>query len=475
MKVLLVSPHVPLDVVYGKGTRDTGAVMPPLGIFYLASYLQTRGRHEIELLDANALQLDTPALLRHLAGKQFDCVGFTATTLGYPYAVDGARAIRAAQPNLRLLIGGAHAQGDPEGILADNPGLFDFVCYGEGELAFELLLDHLEGRIREAALQGWMYRKDGAVVVTPPAPVPDNLDMFGHPSRLLPRPWVSLYHEKVLSYKRLPLFAIMASRGCPFSCTFCSTPRKFKSLYQGRMRYHSIDWIVEEMKYLEEELQINEILFCDDTFNLSRDRVLAFCRAKTERGVRMAWSCNFEANIADRKMLEIMRDAGCWSIMVGGESGCDRVLQFIRKGVTTDQLRLVGTWANEVGLVSRVSFILGLPTDTRETIEETLAFIRRCDFHFPYFQLYVPLPGTEMYDHLAEHGRMLVTDPRERSASRVNYLPHGLTPDDLRTAYRRAFRRSYLRWRMIRNHLQFIRTAGDVARYWRGFKALLSL
>jgi len=321
-------------------------------------------------------------------------------------------------------------------------------------------------------LRGWKYLDNGTVVTTPPAHIPDDLDMFGHPADVLHPEWVPLYHEKILAYKRLPMFSIMSSRGCPFQCTFCTTPRKFKQMYQQRVRFHSIPWIIEELRLLAERFNIREINFWDDTFNVKRERVLEFCRAKIDSKLDVIWSCNFEANIADIDMMKAMKNADCWSIMVGGESGSDRVLSYIKKGVTVKQLRQVGKWANEVGLVSRVSFIIGLPTDTKETIQETIDFVKDQDFHFPYFQLYVPLPGTEMYEDLPRHGTFVKKDASVISASQVNYLPHGLSETFLLEAYRRAFREAYLRWKMIKNHIQFIRSLSDLRRYWQGLRSL---
>lgn len=473
MKALLIIPYVPIEVVYGDLNREIGSVMPTMGIFYLASYLKQINKHEVEILDANALGMGHEAVLEYIATKKPACVGFTATTLAYQYVVEISKSVRKMFPHIKLIIGGAHAQGNPDGILSDNPGLFDFVCYGEGEFAFELLLDYFDNKTGKEELKGWKYLENGEVVSTPLAPVPDDLDIFGHPAELLPEAWVPLYHEKILAYKKLPMFSIMSSRGCPFQCTFCSTPGKFVRLYQRRVRFHSIEWIIRELKYLEEKFGIREVNFWDDTFNVKRERVMEFCKAKMENNINVTWSCNFEANIADIEMMRKMKEAGCWSIMVGGESGSDEMLIFIKKGVTSQQLQLVGKWANEVGIVSRVSFILGLPSDTEETINETIEFIKRSDFHFPYFQLYVPLPGTEMFNQLKDYGEILNKDVKQRSACKVNYVPSGLTEEFLLKAYSRAYRSAYLRLKMIKNHLQFIRSIEDVKRYWTGCKALM--
>jgi radical SAM superfamily enzyme YgiQ (UPF0313 family) len=473
MRVLLVNPHVPLEIVYGKGGAKVGAVLPPLGILYMASYLRVNGRHAAEVLDANVLRMGAGAVAGHCADTRPGCIGFSATTLAYPYAVDAARLVREKCPSVKILIGGAHAQSDPEGILAENPGLFDFVCHGEGELALEMLLDHLESGRPPERLAGWAFADGGRVVSAPPAPIPEDLDMFGHPAEIVPPEWVPHYHEKVLACRKRPMFTMMSSRGCPYRCAFCSTPAKFRTMYQGRMRFHSIDWVIRELEILEKRLGVREVNFVDDTFNVDRRRVMAFADRMRESGIAIEWACNFEAHVADRELMAAIRKAGCWSIMIGGESGSDAMLKSIRKGVTTDQLLKVARWAHEEHVVSRFSFIIGLPGETAGTIAETVDLVRKSDIHFPYFQLYVPLPGSALYDQLEAKGTIIVKNPRERSASRVNYLPAGLSERQLADAYHGAFRATYFRWRMIRNHLRFLRSPADILRYWRGFRALL--
>lgn len=472
MKSLLINPHVPLEVVYGKSVDDLGAVLPPLGILYLTAHTRSLGLHEVEPLDANALTMSAQEIVAHMRGKGFDIVGLSSTTLAYPYAIDVARAVKAAYPEVKVILGGAHAQAASEGILKDSPGVFDYVCYGEGELAFESLLAHLCGAKPKDALIGWRYMDGAEIVTAPPAISPDIIDAYGHPASVVPKEWVPLYHEKILAYKTLPMFSIMTSRGCPFQCSFCSTPRKFIEVYQRRVRYHTPQWVDEELSILKTRFGINEVIFVDDTFNLKKNRVMELCDIIIKHHKGLVWSCNFEANIADEEMMRRMRQAGCWSIMVGGESGSDRMLLFITKGVTRAQLELVARLANEIGIVSRISFILGMPSDTVATVEETIDFIAHSDIHFPYFQLYVPLPGTRMHGQLKEYGQVVVKDDRLRSASSVNYLPHGLSEQYLTGAYSRAYKSAYLRLRMIKNHLQFIRSWADVRRYWRGLRLL---
>ena len=475
MKTLLINPYVPQEVIYGKSAKGLGAVLPPLGIFYIASYMKEVGKGEITLLDACALKKSPEDILEVISANAFDCVGLSSTTLAYPYAVEIAALIKERFPKMTLLLGGPHAQGASDTILKENGNIFDYVCYGDGEFAFESLYEHFNGTKDKADLKGWKYLENNQIITASPTAVPENLDVFGHPINVVPPELVPLYHEKAIAYKQLPMFSLMASRGCPFQCTFCSTPEKFKNLYQKKVRFHSIDWICEELKILSEKYGVKEVIFVDDTFNLDKKRVIEFCERKIRDGNEIVWSCNFEANIVDYEIMVKMKESGCWAIMVGGESGSDRVLKFIKKGVTAAQLTEVGELANKLGICSRVSFILGLPSDTEESIRETLEFVRKSDFHFPYFQLYVPLPGTIMYEQLNDYGKVINLDAKNISACQVNYLPHGVSHELLFNLYKNAHKKTYLRWKFVLNHLQFIRSFSDLKRYFSGLLSLLNL
>lgn len=471
MKAILINPYIPLDLIYGAGNSAAGSVMPPLGIFYIASYLAGNPRHSIEVLDANLLQLHPDHVRQHVVSSNPKCVGFTSTSATFSHTVECAELLRSALPDLTIVLGGAHAQAVPEDIIEGYGEIFDYVCHGEGEYAFELLLDVLDGFSDKSGLKGFTALHDGAPCSYPSITPPDNLDVFGHPVKVVPDAWLPLYREKVMAFSQLPLFAIMGSRGCPFQCTFCSTPRKFSAIYGKRVRYHSIDWIIEEMRLLEAR-GVREVIFVDDTFNLDRQRVNLFCDYKIASNIRMTWSCNFEANILDFEMMKRMKSAGCWSIMIGGESGSDRMLSFIQKGVTANQLLTAGNYAYRAGLISRVSFIIGLPTETTDSIRETLDLVKKSDFHFPYFQLYVPLPGTDMYDNLSAYGQVVNSEINQHTASRVNFIPHGMTEDMLYKAYRKAYRVAYLRWGMVMRHLRQLSTLSALVRYMRGVRAL---
>jgi len=473
MRILLINPYVPLEILYGKAFSSQGAVLPPLGLLYLASYLKTKGVYTVEILDANALKNGPGEIEKYIAKNKFDCIGLSATSLAYPYAVEIAKLIRKISPQTTIALGGPHAQGNYKGIMEGHPELFDFACYGEGEYAFESLLEYKNGKVPKDRLLGLAYIEEGKIVLSQPAPIPALLDVFGHPAEAIPSEYVKLYHEKILAYKELPMFSVISNRGCPFQCTFCSTAFKFNSLYKKEIKYHSVEWVIRELSILKKRFKIREVIFVDDTFNISKDRVLKLCEAMIKENTGIKWTCNIKAHIADAEMMRKMKEAGCWSIMMGIESGSNEVLKFIKKGVTAEQMLRVGEMADSAGIASRVSFMLGMPTDTKETIEQTINFAKKSCFHFPYFQLYIPLPGTEMFGQLKDYGDVINSDSKERSASRVNYLPRGLTQEYLLQAFKRSHKEAYLSRGKIFSHLKFIRSLDDVKRYSKGLNLLL--
>lgn len=464
-KTLLITPYVPMEVIYGSAARGVGAVLPPLGILYLKSTLHRSGRSGIEVLDANVLEWGPDKVMAHVRSVRPRIVGLTSTTLGFPYAVDVAKAVRAWDPTVVLVFGGAHAIAAKDDVFRSDPGAFDYVCYGEGEVAFESFMSHMAGEIPESQVKGMMWMRDGALVTAPEAVTPMDLDGFGHPAEHVEAAWVPRYHEKVMAYKFRPMFALYASRGCPFKCTFCSSPALFDELYGKRVRQHSVPWILDEVRILQRRFGVREAIFVDDTFNLKRSRVLEFCASLARERIDLSWTCNFEAHIADRALLRTMKDGGCWGIMIGAESGDPQVLKDLKKGIEVEDLSNLAAWCEEVGIASRPSFILGTPTDTPESIRRTIEFAVNGRFHFPYFQLYVPLPGTEMFEMMSRHGEVLVKDRKQMAAAQVNYVPKGLDPEFLARAFREAHLRSYLNAAMWRRHLRMIRTPRDAARY----------
>lgn len=461
MKALLVNPFVPLKHFYGRYARF-GAVLPPYGLACIASYLRRHGKL-VDVLDANRLALPVATVVERVQRAEAGIVGLYATTVGYGFACELARAIQRARPDVKLILGGPHAIGERGNVLATNPD-FDFCCGGEGESLMLRLLDCLEtGKADLGGISGLCWRRGDQVVVNPVTDVVE-LDEIPSPSREIDD--FTGYHQKIFAYRRTPFTNIQMTRGCPFKCVFCSSPIYLKTVQTGRLRFHSIDWLDQELDYLVNHRGIREIYFVDDTFNVKRDRVHAICDLIIRKYPTLIWSCNFEVKIASREMLEHMKRAGCWSVMIGVESGSQEILDRIKKGITIEEVLRVSDWCHELGLMGRASFIIGHPGETRETVNQTLDLARRVRLPFVTFSLMTPFPGSEFFGYADKYGEWTY-QPEQTTLSKVNYVPFGLDAEFLANAQSNAYWKVYGDMRRNLSLLRYLREAANLEFFFR--------
>ena len=437
MKTLLINPYIPMSQVYGK-YKKLGAVLPPLGLAYIAAYLKKYGFHA-EMMDANHRKMATSEVLPHVSRTEFDLVGIYATTLGYNCAVELGEAIKKENPNVKLILGGPHAIGEKGKILEQSP-IFDFVCWGEGELLMVELVKKLKNGDEEYSDIGALAWRNGDNIVV--NPVKDVVPLDDLPSPFREFSDFSGYRQKVFSSHRSEFFNFQTTRGCPFQCIFCSSPRHLQEIQGKKLRYHSIDWIERELDFLVYEKGIREIYFVDDTFNIKKSRVKEICELIKRKYPQLIWSCNIEVAITSKEHLTLMQDAGCWSIMIGAESGSQPILDLIKKGITVEQMKNVSDWCYEIGLMGRASFILGHPGETKETLNETIELAKSLMLPFISFVYMTPTPGTEMADIATKYGDW-DNDTKNSSYVSACYVPFGLTREYLEEQHKAAFRKVY--------------------------------
>jgi anaerobic magnesium-protoporphyrin IX monomethyl ester cyclase len=468
-KILLVHPYVPMSLQYGTRYHWAGAVLPPLGILYVAGVLEQEG-YEVHILDANAQAMETAAVLEHVKQLKPDVMGMTGTSLSYTENLRIAEGIKAWMPDLPIVLGGVHAQGLPEACAAT--GLFDYVIPGEGELTFLKLVKALENGNSVEPVGGIYFMKDGEVINTGAGELVENLDDLPFPARHLLHDMNS-YHQKAFAYRKMPNTSIFTQRGCPFGCIFCSSSQQFRTLFDKKVRAHSVDYVRREIEELVNRWGVREVYFADDTFNLLEDRVFEICDMFQTHFPNLTWSCNFEANIASKKMMKALKDAGCWLIQIGVETGNEEVMKTIKKGIKLEQVSRVCEMAAKEGLAIKTSFILGNPSETRETVEETIQFAESLPAHYITFSLMAPLPGSPFWDTAGDYGEFDKTAFDKFSMVGSNFIPNGLTSEFLQQKQKEAHKRVFLRPKMIKRHLPFIKSPRDLFRYTLGFASML--
>jgi hopanoid biosynthesis associated radical SAM protein HpnJ len=347
--------------------------------------------------------------------KAHELIVIHTSTPSFKSDVKTAGMIRALNPNAKIGFIGAKVAVEPQESLEVCPAL-DFVCRNE----YEFTIQELANGADWSSIKGLSYRgPDGRIVHNPEREILTDMDRLPSVLPLYKQLQVENYFGGYLLH---PYMSWYTGRGCKSRCTFCLWPQ---TIGGHKYRYRSIEKVVEEVKYVQKEFpQIREIFFDDDTLTDNHDRVEELARALGPLGI--TWSCNAKANVP-RKTLEVMRANGLRLLLVGYESGNQKILHNIKKGLLVEVAKRFSRDCHELGILVHGTFILGLPGETRETIQETLAFAKEVNPRTLQVSLAAPYPGTFLYKQAKENGWFasdidLLTDDGTQIAP-LNY-PH---------------------------------------------------
>ena len=443
MKVMLVFPPLSAQERYGKHTTNLGS-LPPLGLCYMAAVLEKAG-HTVKITDCPVNGFTLEDVKKDIAEFSQDWVGLSAITSLVARASELCAMIRKDFPNIKILVGGSHATVMPEETLALSGA--DIVISGECE---DVLVDIIEHPER--------FPK-----IVRCAPVRD-LDSLPFPARHLLD--MSKYTSLPNNYKRSPnVFQVFATRGCPYVCTFCASAN-------GKFRQRSVKNVISEINLLIANYGIKEIVFWDDIFTLNKQWVHDFCDTLIKEQIDIAWSCETRLDLIDEPLVKKMKQAGCWNMFFGIESGNQELLDNIRKKTTLELIRKGVRLVKGAGIEVRGSFMFGLPGETLEMAHKTIDFAIELDPDYAQFSLTTPFPGTELSKTYEQFG-VLNKDFKQYNVWMPVFLPSGYsTIEELQNVHRLAFRRFYLRPRYIIKKIMKIRNFGDLRRNIAGFKFL---
>ena len=460
MNVILINP----PILTAEREGGIGPVIanlffnsPPLGIAYIAAVLEHRG-YGVSIVDAPVEQLSFEQTLQRIEDFQADVVGITATTNFFHSAKELGRQVKDKWPDMPVVLGGPHVSSNPEHAMAED--CFDVGVVHEGEETLPELLEAIGDPESWDKIPGLVYRVDGAVHLTAARPPIDDLDSVPFPARHMLKN--HLYVPQPNDEHGLPKFAMITARGCPYQCIFCD-----KSAMGKRYRAMSPERVVDEVEMLIRDYGAKDIAFVDSTFTVLPERVERICDLIQQRGLKFTWTCTARANAVTRPMLQRMKDAGCWRIRLGVESGNDEVLKFIKKGVTADEVRNAARWAAEVGMQPKGFFMVGHLVDTRETIEETIRFACSLPLKDVTVQINTPMLGTAQHAIYQDYGRLASEKLEDMSYWQPSFIPNGMTERELLHLHRKFYRSFYLRPATVWRHVKCIRSFRDVYRYMK--------
>jgi anaerobic magnesium-protoporphyrin IX monomethyl ester cyclase len=362
--------------------------LPPLGILYLASVLESRGV-PVHVVDMQTERNPKERIRTLLESCEF--VGITGTTPAYKKGAELAGFVKSVNSDIPVVMGGPHVTFTPEETLRE--GNVDIVVRREGEVTILDLYDyfaHQKGTLNQ--IKGISFLADGNCVSTPDRPFIEDLDALPFPARHLVNISAYIYSGNIIT-----------GRGCPYKCQFCACG----PLSGYRYRTRTVDNVIAEIQQLYETMGISTLFFSDDTFTANRDRLLSLCRRLSNLEVPPRWICTTRVNTIDVEMLKEMKKAGCFKIQYGVESGSDRVLKNIQKQITVKMVEKIVKRTLEEGISVVCSFVIGHPDDDVESIQETFKFAEAlsqlgdCRYEMG---VATPFPGTALYEQTEELG-----------------------------------------------------------------------
>jgi hopanoid biosynthesis associated radical SAM protein HpnJ len=325
--------------------------------------------------------------------KDYDLAVLHTSTPSFASDVKMIEALKAANPKLKAGLVGAKVAVDPNGSMAGSP-LIDFVARNEFDFTIKEVAD---GRDL-SKIDGLTYRNaEGVVVHNPERAILENMDSLPFVSPVYHRDLV--IEDYFIGYLKHPYLSIYTGRGCKSRCTFCLWPQ---TVGGHRYRTRSVGHVIDEIRWAKQTMpQIREFFFDDDTFTDDLPRAEAIARELGKLGI--TWSCNAKANVP-RETLKVMRDNGLRLLLVGYESGNQQILFNIKKGMRIEVAKQFTKDCHELGIQIHGTFILGLPGETKETIQETIRFATEINPHTIQVSLAAPYPGTFLYNQAVENG-----------------------------------------------------------------------
>lgn len=370
----------------------------PLGIAYLTAFLQKKINCTIEVVDPTFERFPLKFVEQHFSQNSYDIVGISTSTPQIEEVFEVAKIAKKYNPQTTVVLGGPHPTVLPDHTLSCDS--VDIACIGEGEETFfELVRDISDLK----NIRGIAYRSGGEVVRNVgrdpisnlddlPMPVYDVFDMKKYLSAFSQIDVVSPYYRGV---------NIMASRGCPFQCSYCQPT--LRKIFGNKMRVHSPAYVIEMLKGLKDRYAIDSFFFADDTLNINKKWVADLCQGLNKDNMNLIWGCNVRADLVDYEMLNQMKNAGLRKVNIGIEAGSQRILDEIyQKKITLEQVTSSVEILNSLKLKIHGYFMLGAPSETVDEIKSTIALARKIDIDDAMFSITTPLPKTYLYDRSKE-------------------------------------------------------------------------
>ena len=469
MKCALIIPAwVPQELFPRQTAGSQINYWQPLGTLYIAAVLRKAG-HEVRFF--NGAFLTQKEILRRVGEFDPRFAGIYATTFGWNKAVQTAEAVKRLNPEIFTCAGGPYPIAMQEQCLHECAH-FDAVGTGEGELTVPEMIGRLEAGQGLDGVLGVAFRRGAEIVKNPPRPLIEDLDSLPFPAREL-LGQADRYLPPPGTYRRKPVTVLLTARGCDRKCLFCfQIDRRRRAGVRG-VRFRSIENVLAEIEHCI-ALGYREIKFLDDTLAADYDRALRLAREIKARGLDFSWFASACVNQVDEPLLRAFKEAGCWAILFGGESGAQKNLNALRKGSTLDHTRAAVRAAQAVGLRVSMPFMFGIPGETYEDGLKTIEFALELNPDLANFHAVTAFPGTDLYENHAKYGT-ISRDLRDYTYQGAAFVPYTMTRDEIHALRQLALRRFYSRPVFLLRQLSRLRNVNDLRAALAGVRSLFWL
>lgn len=448
--ILLVSPPV----------YETRQLTPDIGLGFIASALR-ENLYRVDFIDVKRDGVTLMELAERVRQGNYFMVGVKVFSSFVREANEVMAVVKKVLPDVKIVIGGPHpsyAQGE---ALLSCPQA-DVAVIGEGDGAIVELAHCFEKGKSISDVEAICYR-DGDSVRVNPKKTFINVEELPLPAWDLMDPRLYGKFESLWFFcKGKNIAPVSAGRGCPFRCSFCSD----FILSGKKVRYRKIESVIEEIERLHTIYGVDEIHLTDSIFTMSKSYVYKFCESLIKKNLRIRWATPYGTRLdtLDAPMLRVMEQSGCYGTSVGIESGSRRMLEFMKKGISLEKIR------EKINLIKKTTnflvqgfFILGYPTETRETMQETIDFACGLPLDMAMFSPFRATPGTEIAQYLKENEPEFTPDWGSQTVEKVAYHPRGISADELTQWNKKAYRAFYLRPSVMWKFLKMTRNKKQAA------------
>ncbi len=434
-KILLVNPSM-MELYKNAKVKAAVPVYPPLNLLTVAGSLINDG-HEVRVLDLDIYPQDEAfsEFSKTLLEFRPDVLGLTFVSAMYEQCLKIVDISKEALPSVIVAAGGAHASSDAKSTLENTK--IDVAVMGEGDFT---LSEYLGGK-PASEIKGFAYKENGVVRINEKRPFLINLDELPYPAWDLVD--ITKYRIPYTTCRANPVAPIETSRGCAWGCTYCT-----KSVFGRNFRFKSPERVVDEIKKLVKR-GFREFHLFDDMFTTRKDRAKEICRLMIRDNVKIYWNCfnGIRADMVDEELISLMKQAGCYRVSFGVESGDDEILKSIEKEQTVEIVRNAFRVCRKVGMETVGFFMLGLPEEKEEHLQKTIDLAKELNPDFAKFGIFIPLPSTPLYNELKEKGLITLGSWSDLGIHKgmENWKHPYLSQATIKKYYGRAFREFYLR------------------------------